>query len=261
MKTEKMGVIYRIYHKKSMRSYVGKTVRFDTRIRQHFNGHSTCTAIARSINKYGKDAFVIEVLESDVHEELLSKMEILNIRFWNSKAPNGYNLTDGGEGASNPSEEARRKMGNKGKNNPFYGKTLSDEHKRKIAKANMGHKYNLGTTRSSETRKKISDSLKGKTKSPETRQRLSEACTGRVSGMKGKRHTAEARKRMSEAHQGKKLSDEQKLKLSESRKGDKHPLYGKPRTQEVRDKISETKRKRGQAKHHKSSPYQLKLFD
>ena len=40
MQTEKTGVVYRIYHKGSMKSYIGKSVNPRKRIRDHLNGHS-----------------------------------------------------------------------------------------------------------------------------------------------------------------------------------------------------------------------------
>ena len=151
MQTEKTGVVYRIYHKASMKSYIGKSVRLTQRIREHFSGHRTSPVLRNAMKKHGAGAFNVEILESDVPESILSKLEILHIRFFNSKAPNGYNLTDGGEGASGlrQSPETRQKISNAHK-----GKTLSQEHRQQISECNKN--------RSLETRRKISEAHRGK---------------------------------------------------------------------------------------------------
>lgn len=78
-----------------------------------------------------------------------------------------------------------------------------------------------GSTHSEETRRKMSESKKGKNNSmygkkrvmsEETRKKMSEAKKGKPSGMKGK-----------------KLSEETKKLLSEKRKGENNPMYGKKR--------------------------------
>ena len=78
-----------------------------------------------------------------------------------------------------------------------------------------------------ETKKKISESNKGKIRSEETRKKISEATTGENHPMYGKHHTEETRKKMSEANKGKHLSEETKKKMSESKKGENHPMYGR----------------------------------
>lgn len=66
-------------------------------------------------------------------------------------------------------ERKKRSESKKGKNHHFFGKHLSDEHKRKIGKSNEGKVIN------EETRKKISETEKGKIVSKETRKKLSDA--------------------------------------------------------------------------------------
>ncbi len=61
------------------------------------------------------------------------------------------------------SVETKRKMSvsKKGKNNPNYGKTLSQEHKRKISESLRGEKSpNYGKKHSEETKRKLSQKLK-----------------------------------------------------------------------------------------------------
>ena len=100
---------------------------------------------------------------------------------------------------------------------------------------------------SEESRKKISESLKGKHFGywkgkhlrSETKKKISEANKGKIPWMTGKKHTEETRRKISEAIKDKPLSEETRRKISESLIG--HPGYmtGKKHTEETRRKISE----------------------
>ena len=209
MQTEKTGVIYRIYHKESMKSYIGKSVEFDKRIGAHLNGYGNAPVLRNAIQKHGKDVFHVDILESGIPEPQLSKMEILHIRFFNSKIPNGYNLTDGGEGVSGRklSREARRKI-----SEALKGRIVTPEHRRKLSEAN-----------------------KGKQLSPQTRQKMSKVRKGMTPWNKGKTnpYSDQAHRKMSEANKGKKFSPDHRRKISEAKKGRTH-------TPEARQKISES---------------------
>lgn len=70
--------------------------------------------------------------------------------------------------------------------------------------------------------------------SEETRKKISEALKGENNPMYGKTHSAEARKKISEARKGKKnyfygkhLTEKHKKKISEALKGENNPNYGK----------------------------------
>ncbi len=97
---------------------------------------------------------------------------------------------------------------------------------------------------SEETRKKMSESKKGKKHSAETRKKHSENCKGSKNHFYGKYHTEETKEKLKEINVGKNLSEETKLKISksgtgrilseetrknisESKKGEKNPCYGK----------------------------------
>jgi hypothetical protein len=146
------------------------------------------------------------------------------------------NKTDGGEGKSGfiTREETKRKQSEakKGKNNYWYGKKLSEEHKLKLSKANKGKKLK------EETKKKMSEVRRGKTHSEETKKKISESNKGKIISeetkikmsqwQKGKIFSEETKRKIGEFHKGKTLSDEHKLKLSEAHKGktlsDEHKL-------------------------------------
>ena len=121
-------------------------------------------------------------------------------------------------------------------------------------------------TNSEETKKKISEALKGKTPSEETRQKMSEAHKGEKHPMFGKTHSEETRQKIGEAHKGntymlgKTHSEETRQKMSEAGKGNTNKL-GKTHSEETRQKQSEahkgkifseeTRQKIGEANKHR----------
>ena len=95
---------------------------------------------------------------------------------------------------------------NRGENHYLYGKTPSEEHKRKLSEAKTGKNH----------------PMYGKTPSEETRRKLSEANKGENNPMYGKTQSEEHRRKLSEANKGKTPSEETKRKISEARKKTPH---------------------------------------
>ena len=194
-----MGCIYLIRNTVNDKCYVGQT-RFDamkTRIPKHFSGNGS-KLLKRAIDKYGEDAFTIEILHDGIIPEFLDTLEIEAIAKYNTLVPNGYNLTAGGEGGI-PSEETLRKMSEVQK-----GRKCSAETRAKISEAHKGKKL------TAETCRRISESKKGKPRKP---------------------HSEESCRRISEARKGKTLSEEACRKMSESRKGkNNHPMHDDSKT-------------------------------
>lgn len=98
----------------SGRSYVGFT---SQTVEQRWVQHCYDAARGRynsslhaAIRKYGSEAFTTRVL--DVVSTLVGaqKAERAWIRELSTRSPNGYNLTDGGDGAPNPTPEVRARM-------------------------------------------------------------------------------------------------------------------------------------------------------
>ena len=83
------------------------------------------------------------------------------------------------------------------------GKIFSEEHKRKLVEA---WKNRTAKPHSEETKRKISESNKNKRRSEETKKRCSAAKKGKnnpMYGKKGKRRSEDAKRKMSEVHKGK----------------------------------------------------------
>ena len=123
---------------------------------------------------------------------------------------------------------------------------MSDESRKRLSEVQMGHKgWNKGIPWSEETKKKISESSKGKIISDETKRKMSEA-------KKGKIVSDETRRKMSEANKGKSLSEEHKKKISEShkkenlsdesRKNISEAQKGKSQSDEAKKKISKAQK-------------------
>lgn len=67
----------------------------------------------------------------------------------------------------------------KGKGNPMYGKTHSEEARRKIGEAHKGNTWSKGRHLSEETKRKLSEAHKGKKLSEEHKKKFSEVRKGR----------------------------------------------------------------------------------
>ena len=203
MTKENTGVIYRIWNISNGMSYIGQTVNLHKRISRHLNAQSGSPYLCNAIKKYGKDKFKYEILEANVDESHLDKLEILYIRFFNSVHPYGYNLTKGGDGVRGikHSPEIRAKIGDASRNREH-----SPETRTKISMALKGKK------RSPEAIAKTIEGKRGYKHSPETRAKIGK-------GNRGKKYSPETRAKIGDVHRGKKLSPETRAKISRGNKG------------------------------------------
>ena len=107
-----MGCIYKITNTVNGKAYIGKTTcNIKNRIRAHLGGYSQ-GLIMKAIKKYGKENFTWEILHDGILDIFLNNYEKEAIKEHNTKAPNGYNITDGGEGLSGwkHTEETKQKI-------------------------------------------------------------------------------------------------------------------------------------------------------
>lgn len=118
----------------------------------------------KSVAKYGKQNFFVELLGWAVNKQDLDLLERYYIRKYNSTDTSiGYNIAEGGQGGYQ-GQEVNKKI-----SLALTGRKLSDELKQKLSIINKGKKL------SQETKNKISISNKGKIVSAATRQRMSES--------------------------------------------------------------------------------------
>ena len=122
------GVVYLLIDSTNDYEYVGQTKRS---VEKRFKEHASCkkSLIGKAINAHGAEMFIIVILKVCYSKEEMDSCERHMIRSRDTKVPNGYNLTDGGEG--------------------FSGLKHTPEHNAKIAAANKG------VPKSSECRAKL----------------------------------------------------------------------------------------------------------
>ena len=232
------GYIYLIIDLLTGKKYVGQHHYHKPELDPNYHGSGR---IIKRLYKKRPETLKMEYIKTCYSEEELNEWEKYFIFVFNTLHPNGYNLTEGGEGVV-PSDITRKKNSEShkglcvGKANPFFGKHHSEETLKKISEANKGRTApNKGKHHSEETRKKISEAVKGRTApnkgkpmSEEQKRKLSEANKGRTSIFKGQHHSEESRKKMSEAHRGRQC-------------GKDNPFFGKHHSEESRRKMSEVK--------------------
>jgi group I intron endonuclease len=172
-----IGYVYRATNKINNRVYIGQTVDLEKRKIKHILESRSgwgCWYFHNALRKYGESNFewdVVEKIEAGSYDELkrnLCDRERYYIKeFKTNYRDGGYNLTSGGE---NPpltstlpnSKEIYKEIAKKtskrmmGCGNPMYGKTITEEHRKKLSEAKIGRK--LSTT----TKEKMSANAIGK---------------------------------------------------------------------------------------------------
>lgn len=158
-----MGYIYKITHKETQKSYIGQTIQdLDIRWRDHLKKSSNCRYLSYALTKYGEDTFEFTLI-CICFDEDLNRFEIDYMKKYNTIAPNGYNLREGGNNGRQH-EDTKKKISKTLKdkyakqeiipNRSFLGKKLTSEHKAKISKSGKG------LIRSEETKKRITEANK-----------------------------------------------------------------------------------------------------
>ena len=181
--------IYLITNNLNGKQYVGQTVE-NRKI-----GHGIL--INQAYKKYGKENFTyVKICSEITNRPTLNCLEKFWIATIGSRSPNGYNIEEGGSDKGEMAESTRQKL--------------------KV--------INTGKTVSEETKKKISDSMKG-SKNP----------------FYGKTHGTEALQKIIAANVGKVVvhPEAAKEKMRQARLGNKNPMYGKPITEKHRQKLKE----------------------
>ncbi|MBQ3336035.1 MAG: helix-turn-helix domain-containing protein [Selenomonadaceae bacterium] len=122
------GIIYKITNVLDDMAYVGQTVNLKRRIYQHRTGDQF---VDKAIQRDGWENFALDIVAVCNSKEELNEKEVFYIAYFNCKFPNGYNLTDGGEGLP-------------GESNPFYGRHHTEETKAILREKNRNNKNFLG---------------------------------------------------------------------------------------------------------------------
>ena len=233
-------VIYKIQNNINGKIYIGQTQNaLSRRIASHIGDNKF--PIARALNKYGLESFTISVIDEADTKEILNEKEKYWIRFFNCKIPYGYNLTDGGSGATGYQHSAEWKQNASQKFSGDLNPMKRPEIVEKVRVANKGRVH------SDETKARQSAASKGKPKSAEHRQHIAE-------GLQGHAVSVSSRKKISVARKGTKNSAESNRKRSITQTGRPHlSVEGKERLSELRFGKPRTEKDK-QAMRHPKSP-------
>jgi hypothetical protein len=140
----------------------------------------------QKIKKLGLEPIILKIVENLTEKEAFFEESITISKIGRSILTN---MSNGGEGQSGykHTEESKRKIGDGVKNSEKWQAAIkSDEHRKKLSNALMGHEgLNKGGKRSEEDIQKIKDGLKKSTKQ-----------SGVI------KHTEESKKKMSEKRKG-----------------------------------------------------------
>lgn len=171
--------------------------------------------LLKAVAKHGKENFSREILHTcSSEEEAFSKeRELVTEELVNSRST--YNMTVGGNGFG------------VGESNPNFGNKMPEEHKKKLIKSGEEHPM-YGKHHSDETKKLISEKMKGKKLPKEVVEKISR-------GNRGKKLSEEHKERLRKFHLGRTLSEQTKEKIGDS-------LRGRFVSKEHIEKVREAKR-------------------
>lgn len=232
MEEERKYCVYKHTNKINGKVYIGQTCNKPERRWNKGQGYKGSTYFYLAILKYGWDNFEHEILFNCLTLEEANKLEKELIEEYNSTDRKyGYNLRDGGLNGK-MSESTKKILAEKA-----TGRVFSEETRRKISESNKGKPGPmLGKKHSEESKRKISEGTRGE-KNPNYGKR------GELSPMWGKHLSEETKNKIGDANRGKKHTEEAKQKMSEGHKkysGENHPQYGTHLSEETKDKISKS---------------------
>lgn len=87
--------IYIIKNDINNKVYIGQSINSENRFKSHCKPNKDNSLIDKAIQKYGKNHFWYEILESQIYN--YNEREIFWISYFNSITPNGYNILKGGD--------------------------------------------------------------------------------------------------------------------------------------------------------------------
>jgi group I intron endonuclease len=199
-------VIYILTNKNNGKRYVGLARKsFKSRLCSHLKNDSY---IGKALRKNGLEGFEIQQIAYSADQ--LNYWEKYFISKLNTKHPNGYNLTDGGDGLCNPSQVIRDRL----------SKAMKDAGRPYANCTFAGHIH------SEESKQQISETLKVSMSLPEVKERMSLS-------HKGIPLKEEHRNKIGDSNRGRKRIDAEKfserMKIVSSKEGYVNPMQGRKR--------------------------------
>lgn len=157
-----MGYIYLITNKINGKKYVGQTQQADIndRWRHHKNKMSVGRFLLNAYNKYGIDNFKFQIIcicfDSDC-----DKYEEFYIKKFDCLAPNGYNLMSGGHSFKHHPDSLKKMSESIKAYKKLNPQICTEETRKKLSESLKGEKHpNFNKPMSEEQKQKISESRK-----------------------------------------------------------------------------------------------------
>lgn len=241
--------------------YIGQSTDIEKRWKTYFNYRAVHQKkLHNSLKKYGVENHKFSIIQ-ECEEEQLNALERYWQEYYDVLGKNGLNLklTSGYGFNAKLSKETIEKI-----RKAHKGKKLSEDHKRKLSVAFTGERNHFyGKTHTDEVRKKMSKSRKNVVITEKTRKKMSEA-------HKGRKHSEETKNKISSKNKGLKRSKEQIEKHRQMliekgafkgennpfygirRTGEANPMYGKKHKPETKEKIRQKSLGRGHSEEAKS---------
>lgn len=134
-------IIYKSTSKLDKKIYIGQTTQnLESRIKGHIkeSKQDNNRPFLNSIKKHGIDNFTFEIIDYADDVDDLNNKEIYWINHFNSLAPNGYNVTGGGQGTKKIStDELSNRISEGLKKSEKWQKTKNSKDYKKIMKKNF----------------------------------------------------------------------------------------------------------------------------
>jgi group I intron endonuclease len=165
-----IGYIYCIRNKTNNKCYIGQTIHtIEKRWKQHIKKNNNCRYLKNAFHKYGFNNFEINVV-AECDNDKLDDCEKEYIIEYNSLAPNGYNLREGGNNGK-MHEETKQKISATLKEN--WNNKTEQEKEEQIEKFFKATEiYRTDTELKKENYEKISNTLKAKPITQEKKEQL-----------------------------------------------------------------------------------------
>lgn len=167
--------VYMLTNIDTSKSYVGLTSR-----RTYGNG----VLIQRAKRKHGESAFYPIILAKTDSKNEADKLERFYISLFKTLSPNGYNIALGGDGGAIHTAAMKASISAKlkGRVSPNKGRAMSSESRKKISESLYAAKFR----HSEEHKLRMADMFKGRIMSDETRAKMSASAKQRASTEHGK---------------------------------------------------------------------------
>ena len=222
------GYIYMTTNLINGLAYIGKhkSSEFDS------NYKGSGIYLNRAISKYGYENFYTEMLCPCFSESELNDEERFLISYFGAQSDTSfYNIAPGGYGGFAP-----------GENHPHYHRSPSESTRRKLSESLKGRKFTDDHRRN--LSKSVAIARTGISLSEAHKESIRKAVLGESNPFYGKHHSDSTRKSISNSLSGRQLSESTREKISKSMSGSNNPRYGVVVSESTRKKMSESSKNR-----------------